>query len=72
MIGDMKAIRELLGRVGGSGRTAPLVVGEGRVWCPNRGDISIDRCVGCPRFVAYDGRQLTCRDDRPWWWSESA
>lgn len=51
-------------------RPVPLLVDNGRVWCPNHGDIGVEECAGCPRLVAYDGHEVSCRDDRPWWSSE--
>jgi hypothetical protein len=52
-------------------RPVSLLVDGGRVWCPNRGDIAVEECAACSRFVAYDGRELACRDVRPWWFSET-
>ena len=67
----MKLFGDLGGLFGTRRRAIALLVDNGRVWCPNRGDIEIDECAGCPRFVAYDGTELTCRDERPWWASET-
>lgn len=33
------------------GRRSTRYVSDGRVWCPNRGDIDVDTCLRCPRFV---------------------
>lgn len=59
-------------------KATTLVVDEGRVRCPNRGDVEIDRCYDCPAFEGLirtpSGRDtLMCRPDvRSWtWWRDS-
>lgn len=32
-------------------RRSTRYVSDGRVWCPSRGDIDVDVCLGCPRLV---------------------
>lgn len=62
----MMRLLELLTRPPLGRGTVPLLVENGRVWCPRRGDIGVDQCRGCPRFVGYDGRELRCRTERRW------
>jgi hypothetical protein len=62
----MVKLFELLARPPLGRRTVPLLVESGRVWCPQRGDIEVGQCRGCPSFVAYDGRELRCRTERRW------
>jgi len=67
----MKVFSDLGKLVTGRRRPVALLVDDGRVWCPARGDIGVEECVGCPRMLAFDGHELTCRDDRAWWFVRS-
>jgi hypothetical protein len=53
------------------GRPISLLTDAGRVRCPNDGDIEVDVCARCPRLVAIDGARVRCRDERPWWRSDT-
>jgi hypothetical protein len=56
-----------LGSLRAGRRDVVLVADRGVVRCPARGDMAVDVCMACPRFVAYNGQRLVCHADRPAW-----
>jgi hypothetical protein len=62
-------ILRTLSRLGGP--QVSLLADDGKVRCPNYGDIEVDVCMQCPRLTGFSGSGVVCRDDRSWWSSDT-